>query len=94
MSELRPCIVRIPEETERQRHIEFGKSVVETKVIRPAEEHKGYFHRWSERYWTVGESPMVGGHSAGQMSATVGIVEYEDGTVHEVLPEQIQFTDR
>lgn len=94
MSELRPCIVRIPEETERQRHIEFGKSVVETKVIRPAEEHKGYFHRWSDRYWTIGESPMVGGHSAGQMSETVAIVEYEDGTVHEVYPGQIQFTDR
>lgn len=94
MEGLRPCIVRIPEETETRRYINVGKTKVETLVVRPAEEHKGYFHRWSDRYWTIGEYPMVGGHSAGQMSETVAIVEYEDGTVHEVYPSQIQFTDR
>lgn len=37
---------------------------------------------------------MIGGHAAGQMSQTVAIVEYEDGTVHEHYPSEIQFTDR
>ena len=92
MSDLGPCIVQIPEKIEYMRNRAYGSKI--PCVVQEAEEHKGYFHRWSERYWAVGESPMVGGHSAGQMSATVGIVEYEDGTVHEVLPGQIQFTDR
>lgn len=58
------------------------------------EEHKGYFHKWSDHFWTIGESPMPGGHAAGQMSQTFAIVEYEDGTVHEHLPSEIQFMDR
>ena len=92
MSDLRPCIVHIPEKIEYMRDRVYGNKI--PCLVQEAEEHNGYFHRWSERYWTVGESPMVGGHSAGQMSDTVAIVEYEDGTVHEVLPGQIQFTDR
>lgn len=63
------------------------------RVIQEAAEQKALFHHWSERYWTVGESPLVGGYSAGQMSQTVGIVEYEDGTVHEHLPQEIRFVD-
>lgn len=92
MNELRPCTVHIPEETERYRN--FGEEEIITKVVRKAETRNGYFHKWSDRYWTIGASPMVGGYSAGQMSETVAIVEYEDGTVHEHLPHEIQFTDR
>ena len=36
---------------------------------------------------------MIGGHPGGQVSGTFAIVEYEDGTVHEVEPTQIQFVD-
>ena len=36
---------------------------------------------------------MRGGHAAGQISETFGIVEYEDGTIHEVEPTQIRFAD-
>lgn len=92
MTELRPCIVRISEQTETYR--EPNKIDVKTRVVRPAEEHKGYFHKWFDRFWTVGASLMVGGYSAGQMSETVAIVEYEDGTVHEHKPSEIQFIDK
>lgn len=91
MNELRPCIVHIPEQKETYRDI---RGELKENIFKKAKEHKGYFHKWSDRYWTIGASPMVGGYSAGQMSETVAIVEYEDGTVHEHLPYEIQFTDR
>lgn len=34
-----------------------------------------------------------GGHSAGQVSSTFAIVEFEDGTVHEIEPCNIRFVD-
>ena len=92
MTELRPCIARIPEKVERLTDaISGGKKTI---LLQEAEEHKGYFHKWSDRFWTVGASLMVGGYSAGQMSETVAIVEYEDGTVHEHKPSEIQFIDK
>ena len=36
---------------------------------------------------------MIGGHPGGQISGTFAIVEYEDGTIHEVEPTQIRFVD-
>ena len=36
---------------------------------------------------------MRGGHSAGQVSSTFAIVEFEDGTVHEIEPWNIRFVD-
>lgn len=44
--------------------------------------------------WVVEPSPMIGGHSGGQMSLTLAIVEYEDGTVHEAYPHEVVFTDK
>ena len=78
MIELRPCIVHIPELKDSYR---VNKSDEIKTVIRPAKEYKGYFQKWADR-------------SDGKMSETVAIVEYEDGTVHEVYPRQIRFTDR
>ena len=88
--ELRPCIVHIPALTETVRNMS-GKRTV--KEIRPAEEYKGLFHLWAFRSELVGESPCYGGHPAGQISATFAIVEYSDGTIHEVEPTQIRFVD-
>lgn len=51
MAELRPCIVHIPEETERYRN--FGEEEITTKVVRRAEMRNGYFNKWSERFWTI-----------------------------------------
>lgn len=87
--ELRPCIVKIREETLETRSIHGERHI---KVIKEAETHKGYFHTWgSEAYVTNG---YVVGTTAGQMSTLYGVVEYEDGTVHRVPPECITFTDR
>lgn len=86
-SKLRACKVEIivgsPFSTQRN---QCGNSKLETK------EYKGYFHTWgSEAYVTNG---FLVGTTAGQISTTYGVVEYEDGTVHKVPPECITFTDR
>lgn len=87
---LRPCIINIPEITGKYRT--EGNSVIQTRVVREAETHKGYFHTWAhESYVTNG---FVVGTTAGQVSSLYGIVEYEDGTVHKVEPECIIFTDK
>lgn len=87
---LRPCIVNIAEVTERyrtNRSLEF-----QTRIVREAETHKGYFHTWgSEAYVTNG---YLAGTTAGQVSTLYGVVEYEDGSIHLVRPQEITFTDR
>lgn len=51
------------------------------------------FHEWAQRNYTVEESMLRGGRPSGQISYPVGIVEYKDGTVEEVSPSSIKFTD-
>lgn len=81
----RPCIVHIPEVSEKLRNMS-GK--VTTKVLKESEEHKALFHFW-------GYHSEIGGHpgGGGRVSETFGIVEYEDGTVHEIEPQNIRFVD-
>lgn len=63
-----------------------------SKVELEEETHKGYFHTWAnEAYVTNG---YLAGTTAGQISTLYGVVEYEDGTIHRVPPECINFTDR
>lgn len=52
------------------------------------------FHKWIEKARIVDPSPMMGGHDGGVIRYTVGIVEYENGEVHECYPTEIRFTDR
>ena len=54
---------------------------------------KALFHRWTEERQLVGASPMIGGHPGGEIASTIAIVEYMDGRVERVLPEQIRFLD-
>lgn len=85
----RPCIVNIPEVTRnRRKDLNVCREVVE-----PEKYIKALFHCWSHRSEVVGESYLRGGHPAGQISSTFAIVEYEDGTVHEVDPWNIRFVD-
>lgn len=56
-------------------------------------EMKALFHCWNFRSEVIGESYLRGGHPAGQISATFALVEYEDGTIHELEPTQIRFVD-
>ena len=87
---LRPCIVHIPEK--RQNYRKKGDNLnVYDKVIEPEKNIKALFHCWGYRSELVAESPYYGGHPAGQISATFAIVEYEDGTIHEVEPTKIRF---
>ena len=86
----RPCIVNIPEISEKIRNMK-GKST--TMVLKEAEEYKALFHCWNHRSELYDASPMIGGHPGGQVSGTFAIVEYEDGTVHEVEPQNIRFVD-
>lgn len=63
--------------------------------LRPCivEEMKGLFHKWIERSEVVAPSPLVGGHSGGEVRWTAAIVEFEDGSVSEVMPHSIRFLD-
>ena len=51
------------------------------------------FHRWTTRKQVLEPSPMIGGHSGGQLEFTFGLIEYEDGTIEEVVPALIMFID-
>lgn len=80
------------------------KKKTESKIIKKKEkeniyydciinnEKKAHFHCWEECANVVGASPMIGGHTAGQIKYTLAIVEYEDGTIDEVSPKSIKFT--
>lgn len=69
--------------------------VIRTSEYRPCVvgKRKGWFHCWEHKASVVGESFLRGGHSAGQISMTLGIVEFEDGTIEECAPYRIRFTD-
>jgi hypothetical protein len=54
---------------------------------------KALFHRWHEFCNLVDASIAVGGHPGGQIKYTLGTVEFEDGTIQDVAPHSIRFTD-
>lgn len=85
----RPCMVHIPE----QREYFYANRKREYRMKKPSEDVAALFHCWNHRSEVVGESPLRGGHPGGQISGTFAIVEYEDGTVHEVEPQNIRFVD-
>ena len=88
-SGLRPCIVHIPEKREYFRENRERKY----RLKDSSKDVKDLFHCWCYRSELVYVSPMFGGHPGGQVSGTFAIVEYEDGTIHEVEPTQIKFVD-
>lgn len=81
--ELRSCVVRM----------KVGKSRSGRITGQEIEERKALFHGWSTIAQLVDASPMIGGHPGGTISDTFAIVEYMDGKVERVRPEQIQFLD-
>lgn len=85
----RPCIVHIPE----QREYFYENRKRKYKVKKSSEDVKAVFHCWNHHSELYDASPMNGGHPGGQVSGTFAIVEYEDGTVHEVEPQNIRFVD-
>lgn len=73
----------------RKEHTYIGRKLQETRKW----EEKALFHRWVEERQLVDASPMIGGHPGGEVATTLAIVEYMDGCVEKVLPEQIRFLD-
>ena len=71
----------------------LGPKIIIENVLRPCfvDGKRALFHRWEDKAELVGESLLRGGHRGGQRRAVVGIVEFEDGTVKEVYPSDIQF---
>ena len=87
----RPCMVHIPAKAKHKRNTSTnpGEYIIES----PECEIKALFHCWNHRSELYDDSPMIGGHPGGKVSGTFAIVEYEDGTVHEVEPQNIRFVD-
>lgn len=84
----RPCTVHIPAVTKTcypDRKSTAKNERPYQEVIVPEKKIKALFHCWNYR--------LIGGHPGGQVSGTFAIVEYEDGTIHEVEPTQIRFVD-
>lgn len=52
-----------------------------------------YFHTWEHWSNVIDASNLIGGHPGGQISTVFGIVEFPDGTVKEVYPNEIRFVD-
>lgn len=51
-----------------------------------------FFHKWSDRSYI--RDAVLQGTVSGVISDTFGIVEFEDGKVERVKPEEITFLDR
>lgn len=62
--------------------------------VRGEPERKALFHRWEDKAEIVPHSPLVCGPDGGVVRGTVGIVEFEDGTVGEFFPSHIRFLPR
>lgn len=54
---------------------------------------KALFHRWADKSQVISPGIAVGSHPGGQVWIVIGIVEYEDGTVHECYPHEVRFCD-
>lgn len=54
---------------------------------------KALFHMWENFSKPVGPELHIGGRPAGTFSYLLAIVEFEDGTVDRVLPQDVKFTD-
>lgn len=66
-----------------------------TTTLRPClvEGKKALFHEWVRHSDVIEPSPMRGGHPGGTVAYTLGLIEYEDGTVAETVPHKIKFID-
>lgn len=56
-------------------------------------EERALFHGWFQESQIVPPSNLIGGHNGGVVSAVLGVVEFGNGKVRKVYPEDIQFAD-
>lgn len=69
--------------------------VIKTIDYRPCyvRDEKALFHKWEEKAKPLAPSMSIFGDKGGQLWHTLGIVEFENGTVAEVEPNCITFAD-
>lgn len=88
MPEYRPCIV-----TETIYPMPGMQGISEHK------KHNALFHQWIKRIKPlydespIGNDGLIARKYLGNDELLIAIVEYEDGSIHEHLPHEIQFTD-
>lgn len=73
----------------------MNSEIIIKTELRPcmANGRKALFHRWCERSRAIDASSLIGGHPAGIIIYTVGIVELEHGIITEYNPTDIVFID-
>lgn len=88
MPEYRQCIV-----TETVYPLQGIQGMTDYKA------HKALFHQWlkktcpSYEETPFGDCGWIARKLIGNDEFLIAVVEYEDGTIHEHLPQEIQFTD-
>lgn len=68
---------------------------ISNSVYRPCivDGKKALFHMWENFSKPVAGELHIGGAPAGTLSFILAIVEFEDGTVDRVLPQEVKFVD-
>lgn len=95
MPEYRPCIVTETIEKKESSKDTKLAIITEREIIK----HRALFHEWVKRvfphydFMSCGSGDFVSQKCIGNDEFLIGVVEYEDGTIHECLPLKIQFTD-
>lgn len=87
-----------PQEIQELKERSSGKRTMDINIkfeLRPCmvNGQKALFHAWTQHAEIVPPSPMIGGHSGGQISQMLGIIEREDGTIHKCYADEIRFLD-
>lgn len=85
----RPCIVHIPGTVKEITANSGGRAL----RISNDREVEGLFHCWMYRSELVRGVFLRDVHLGEQITETFALVEYEDGTMHEVEPKNIRFVD-
>lgn len=72
-----------------------GFNIAVNGLVRPCMvgDRKALFHRWFDEYRVLEPAITIGGHPGGQVSTLLGLVEWEDGTMHVFHPHQIRMLD-
>lgn len=95
MPEYRPCIVT--ETIEKKESSKDTNWIITIK--REIIEHKALFHQWIKKVYphydfiSCRNGDFVSQKYIWNDEFLIAVVEYEDGTIHECLPTEIQFTD-
>lgn len=73
----------------------MGINIINHVKYRPCfvDGKKALFHKWNDRAEVQAPGFAIGSSPGGQLKATFGLVEFEDGTVREVEPYSIRFAD-